>query len=48
MRALAAKYLTKINNDKKAFEKINLNYKMYENLISKEDFDKICLWEEEE
>ena len=48
MRALAAKYLTKINNDKKAFEKINLNYKMYENLISKEDFDKICLWKEEE
>lgn len=45
LSALASKYLTKINNDKESFNLIQLNYKMYKDLIRKEDFDKINTWE---
>lgn len=48
MSALATKYLAKINNDKKSYDLIQLDYCMYEDLINKEDFDKINKWKEEE
>ena len=44
--ALGTKYLTKIMNDKENFDKINLNYNMYNNIINKNTFYKINKWEE--
>ena len=44
--ALGTKYLTKIMNDKENFDKINLNYSMYNNIINKDTFYKINKWEE--
>lgn len=47
MAALATKYLNKIMNDKYNFDKIILNYSMYEDLIDYNTFNKINQWEEE-
>ena len=44
--ALGTKYLTKIMNDKENFNKINLFYSMYDNIIEKDIFKNINNWEE--
>ena len=45
MEALASKYLAKIMNDKKSYDLITLNYNMYKDLISENNFNKINNWE---
>ncbi len=47
MAALATKYLNKIMNDKDNFNKIILNYNMYQDLIDLNTFNKINIWKEE-
>lgn len=47
MQALATKYLCKICKDKESYDLINLDYSMYNQLISQIEFDRINTWKEE-